>query len=475
MYNCIICSIEFSEYSKYINHLRSHGYKSKIQLKELYDLKIKKIENGICTECGNPTKFINFISGYRDTCSQSCAIKKSFKNPDNYNYDRTCSEEKKKKISIANKGRILTETWIEKMRQSMILRGKEGNDKARKIKQQLEKQLKNQPIPQKIQLQIDSYKENNYSKLLNSIIEYNQCIFCNEKFRTGSGLQTHLLFKHHYSNFYFYVNFFFYKRFDGKNHCKYCNNEILGHTKIICNNQKCITAHRKDSWKNQSIEKQKDTIKKANDARAISEYRHNKETCNKIKLHHELNDPLRRDSAIERQSKIMSDKIKNGEFSPWSNFKQTHDHFSKCENYEKLFCRSGLEHDIFKIIEIKENIISYLYEPFSIKYNDINNCHKYTVIDMLIKPNIGLSFIGEIKPWEYLIKPEKAYDTFLLYKMKAIRDYTANNNQYSKSKLLVLYKKNLIFIDIEDYLKSYEKRIHLEYLRINYDITKGDK
>lgn len=473
MYNCVICGIEILDTKRYINHLRGHKYRSRLQLKDLYDLKIKKPEEDVCTECGDPNKFINFFIGYNDTCSHKCATKKSFKNPDNYQYERVCSKSTKQKLSNMFKGRKLPQSGIDKMREKMILRGKEGTEKARSIKEEMQKQLKNCETPIEIRVIIDSYKENDHCKLLNSDIKKNQCIFCNEIFDGGSGLQTHLLFKHHYSDYNFYVNYFFYKKLDGKNHCIYCDS-VLGSGEYesgICNSIGCMHKRRSESWFNRPEEERKLQIKKANVARAISSYRHNEDVCNMISVNSIYNDPDRRGLHIEKQSKLMSDKIQSGEFSPWSNFKRAHEHFNKCENHDKLFCRSGLEYSIFKIVDTCNDIVSYQSEVVKIQYIDNKeNCNKYTIVDMLIKSPNGSIYLGEIKPWEYLIDPEKAYDTLLLYKMIAIRDYSIG--KYDRPKLLVLFKNRLIFVDITDYLISFENRTHIEYLRINYNIDR---
>jgi hypothetical protein len=98
---CEICGREFKNYKSLSLHLRTH----KITSKEYYDKFLKKEDEGICPICEKETSFINLRKGYRKFCSNKCA--KSGENNPFFNKHR--SEETKKKISDANKGRYTGE------------------------------------------------------------------------------------------------------------------------------------------------------------------------------------------------------------------------------------------------------------------------------------------------------------------------------------------------------------------------------
>lgn len=73
-YKCLKCNKEF----KAMNPLGRHLLKiHNSNLKEYYDEFIKNPDEGICLECGLPTKFDNIKNGYRRFCSAKCAASSS--------------------------------------------------------------------------------------------------------------------------------------------------------------------------------------------------------------------------------------------------------------------------------------------------------------------------------------------------------------------------------------------------------------
>ena len=65
---CAICNREFNS-----DRLSSHvSIIHKIRPQEYYDKYLKKENEGICKNCGKPTKYLNFRLGYRDCCSRTC-------------------------------------------------------------------------------------------------------------------------------------------------------------------------------------------------------------------------------------------------------------------------------------------------------------------------------------------------------------------------------------------------------------------
>lgn len=65
---CAICNREFNS-----DRLSKHvSATHKIRPQEYYDRYLKKENEGICKNCGKPTKYLNFRLGYRDCCSITC-------------------------------------------------------------------------------------------------------------------------------------------------------------------------------------------------------------------------------------------------------------------------------------------------------------------------------------------------------------------------------------------------------------------
>lgn len=65
---CEICGRELAV-NAFTRHLRKEH---DLDQKEYYNKYLKKDGEGICKNCGKPTKFIKFTQGYRDCCCTSC-------------------------------------------------------------------------------------------------------------------------------------------------------------------------------------------------------------------------------------------------------------------------------------------------------------------------------------------------------------------------------------------------------------------
>lgn len=69
IFKCSICGKEYEvKYGSFSKHLKTHN----LTQKEYYDKYLKKDEDGICKNCGKPTKFLSLLLGYRDCCSRAC-------------------------------------------------------------------------------------------------------------------------------------------------------------------------------------------------------------------------------------------------------------------------------------------------------------------------------------------------------------------------------------------------------------------
>lgn len=69
MLKCAICGKEYEvRYGSFSKHVKQHL----ILPKDYYDEYLKKEDEGTCKNCGNPTKFLNLVLGYRDCCSRAC-------------------------------------------------------------------------------------------------------------------------------------------------------------------------------------------------------------------------------------------------------------------------------------------------------------------------------------------------------------------------------------------------------------------
>ena len=69
MSTCIICNKTYRCNRSLGIHIR-HGHN--LSIKEYYDTYIKASDEGICHNCGKPTRFINLTKRYRRFCSKTC-------------------------------------------------------------------------------------------------------------------------------------------------------------------------------------------------------------------------------------------------------------------------------------------------------------------------------------------------------------------------------------------------------------------
>ena len=107
---CLICNKEFKSRMSIMNHIiRTHHYTGV----QYYDEFYKKDSDGICENCGKPTKFLNIEDGYAKCCSIKCAMPgrakrnlekygytDNFHNPDINKLSHSKEEEKKKKNTM---------------------------------------------------------------------------------------------------------------------------------------------------------------------------------------------------------------------------------------------------------------------------------------------------------------------------------------------------------------------------------------
>jgi hypothetical protein len=73
MYNCKVCDEEKDNSRKLSKHIRDCH--KNFTIKEYYDKFEKKENDGICSVCGNETKYGGLIVGYKKTCGKNCAAK----------------------------------------------------------------------------------------------------------------------------------------------------------------------------------------------------------------------------------------------------------------------------------------------------------------------------------------------------------------------------------------------------------------
>ena len=72
-YICKLCNTECKNVISLNSHIQ-YNHKE-YNTKKYYDEFYKKENEGFCKTCGNPTKFENFIKGYRNYCNNSCSHK----------------------------------------------------------------------------------------------------------------------------------------------------------------------------------------------------------------------------------------------------------------------------------------------------------------------------------------------------------------------------------------------------------------
>ena len=70
MVTCAVCKEELKDNVELSYHFRREH---KLKAKEYYDKYIKKENEGICSVCGQKTRFTNIKDGYRVVCSRSCS------------------------------------------------------------------------------------------------------------------------------------------------------------------------------------------------------------------------------------------------------------------------------------------------------------------------------------------------------------------------------------------------------------------
>lgn len=61
---CLVCGNEYKSQLSLSKHIKSHGLTSK----EYYDKYYKTDDDGCCLFCGDETKFINGVKGYKKYC-----------------------------------------------------------------------------------------------------------------------------------------------------------------------------------------------------------------------------------------------------------------------------------------------------------------------------------------------------------------------------------------------------------------------
>lgn len=79
--SCRICDKPHHSYVHLAAHIRSHQCTAQIY----YDTYLKEENEGICLECGAPTKFVNMNLGYQKWCGMRCSniekLRNNWKNP----------------------------------------------------------------------------------------------------------------------------------------------------------------------------------------------------------------------------------------------------------------------------------------------------------------------------------------------------------------------------------------------------------
>lgn len=134
---------------------------------------------------------------------------------------------------------------------------------------------------------------------------------------------------------------------------------------------------------------------------------------------------------IENQSKIMSEKVKNGEIKLGIGFK-TGWFFSK-KMKTKFYYMSSYELERMKFLENNELVISYTKKHgIALEYEDKEGNKKNYIPDFLVTLSDGKVFLEEIKGY---IRDEFVFNQ----KNKSAKKYCKNNNMTYR----VLYKNNI--------------------------------
>lgn len=74
MYKCSICNVQCKSGRSYLSHMKC---RHKLTPQEVYDRFYKKENEGFCSICNRPTKFMNLKYGYRQYCCAKCAASSS--------------------------------------------------------------------------------------------------------------------------------------------------------------------------------------------------------------------------------------------------------------------------------------------------------------------------------------------------------------------------------------------------------------
>lgn len=74
MFECNICGMQCKSGRSYLSHMKC---RHKLTPKEVYDRFYKKENEGFCSICNRPTKFMNLKYGYRQYCCAKCAANSS--------------------------------------------------------------------------------------------------------------------------------------------------------------------------------------------------------------------------------------------------------------------------------------------------------------------------------------------------------------------------------------------------------------
>jgi hypothetical protein len=182
---CHICEETFENYRKLSKHVRDKH--EPITVKEYYDTYIKSECDGICTECGKPTKWLSISSGYRKTCSHKCScIKKRRElksSPEKYNrfvekvrlnqtniWDKRTQNEKQKISCKSSKTLKYNNSKLSKDQLSLKygwLNNLDSEDKKEKIIEIIDKSLKKwwkEATPEQIETVIKKRMETKYGK-----------------------------------------------------------------------------------------------------------------------------------------------------------------------------------------------------------------------------------------------------------------------------------------------------------------------
>ena len=98
---CKICNKEFKSRMSIMNHIiRTHHYTGK----QYYDEFYKKDSDGICENCGKPTKFLNISDGYAKCCSIKCAMPgRAKRNLEKYGYESNFHNPKMHELAHSDK------------------------------------------------------------------------------------------------------------------------------------------------------------------------------------------------------------------------------------------------------------------------------------------------------------------------------------------------------------------------------------